>query len=155
MNNKLYELCQSELFKKTIADTIHSFRQIFFKYNYSLSNIDIRLSKIRNNPIEIKNGKQINGSALNLVGGHIAYFFDSILVDEIEKTVQSEDFVSDFFDYLNVDMNGKLDIKISENDLSWKDLFYYIKFDITIIKEEEKIQTFMIVAVDEILSMYF
>ena len=150
--------CKSVLFKAILIDIMYSFRTSIKKL--TMSNIDIKLGKIRFTPIE-SDGIKVVARIKNLVGGKITCLFDTNLIKFVKthSTLSEpiETLALDFFDtFSSMSKNGliRLSDNIETSD-TWNDAVYYISFDIKIFYMGQVIPSKLIISIDEITAMYF
>ena len=150
----LQKSCKTRVFKDLIRDMIFSIRQSVWKLTNN--NIDIKLSKISLTPIMLKSGEQFNVQVTNLVGGNIAFLIDNNFIEFIKMNVEFDEsnkiFINDVIDFFSHSQDNILKLKYSEKVNNWEDNLYYVKLN---IKINLKLITSIIIAVDEITSLYF
>jgi len=153
--------CKTQLFKDILSDIIYSFRQSVL--TYTDGNIDIKLSKIRTQPIPYSSlDTKIEGKIINLVGGRISYvigskFADFVNTHLVENTDTPIEFLMEnVFDmFSNVSKNGVFELCLTSDKFKWDKNTYYIQFDIKIFNNNETFQSKLIIAIDEMASIYF
>jgi len=149
--------CKTQVFKDLIRDMIFSIRQSAWKL--ANVNIDIKLSKIRLSPIILKDGKQINARVSNLIGGKISFLIDKKLIYFLKERIEFDDptkvFITDILDIFSHSQNNLLKLDYSKSETVWDNNLYYVKLNIRIKIDSDIIDTSIIIAVDELTSLYF
>jgi len=149
--------CKTQVFKNLIRDMIFSIRQSTWKL--ANVNIDIKLSKIRLTPITLTDSKQFNAKVSNLVGGGISFLIDQKIIDFLKEKIEfdnsSKIFITDILDIFSHSQNNLLKLDYSNNETAWDNNLYYVKLNIIIKMNSNVIDTSIIIAVDELTSLYF
>ena len=161
MKTNNQSICKTQLFKDILSDIIYSFRQSVL--TYTDGNIEIKLSKIRTQPIPYSSrDTKIEGKIINLIGGRISCVLGNKFVEFINKhLVENTDTPIEFlmenvFDiFSNVSKNEIFELCLVSDEFNWDKNTYFIQYDIKIFINNEAFQSKLIIAIDEMTSMYF